>query len=119
MITFVLKPGFKLLILLFLVGLISEQCYSPKQTTDLKVNKYGESFVKENLNVREGPSVDTKIIETLTKGDKVYVLDESSHWYKIDTRKFIEVTLNGKRVHEDISMEGYVNSEYLTAKQVY
>jgi len=51
------------------------------------------------LNVRKGPSADTALVGTLSRGTRVEVLSNSGTWWKIKSGK----------------IEGYVNSSYLKA----
>jgi cell wall-associated NlpC family hydrolase len=54
------------------------------------------------LNVRSGPSAETKKLTTLTNGDRVQFLEKSGEWSKI-------ITSN--------SIQGYVLSKYITESQ--
>ena len=56
------------------------------------------AYVNSNgLNVRSGPSVDNRVVTTLTMNTRVQVLDSSGQWWRI---RFGNI-------------EGYVNSEFL------
>lgn len=38
-----------------------------------------------NVNVRRGPSLDSEVLEVLTKGDKVKVLEKRKYFWKVST----------------------------------
>ncbi|MDR0465498.1 MAG: SH3 domain-containing protein [Treponema sp.] len=60
----------------------------------------GYAYVRSDaLNVRSGPSANYRIISTLEKNTRVQIIEKSGVWVKIK--------------HENI--EGYVNSDYLSA----
>jgi uncharacterized protein YgiM (DUF1202 family) len=72
---------------------------SSKQSTKKSKTKAEYMLVNaDSLNVREGPSSDTKLVGAVKKGTRVQVLEKPGQWWKIKAG----------------DIEGYVNSSYLS-----
>jgi hypothetical protein len=72
---------------------------SSKKSTRKSKSKAEYMLVNaDSLNVREGPSSDTKLVGAVKKGARVQVLEKPGQWWKIKAG----------------DIEGYVNSSYLS-----
>lgn len=77
--------GYSILIIVgivILARIFEEDAYVEKPE-----NAIGERYSIANLNLRDGPSTDYEVLETLEVGDRVYVIDSENDWLKVRPRQ--------------------------------
>jgi len=103
------RGGYAFLFILLFIGIVGALWKSLQETVSsytqgTVITKQIATVISDGLNIREQPSVDSKLVITLKNGNQLAVLDNSnnSNWYKVDYEGNV----------------GYVHKDYITIQTI-